>query len=529
MKTYNSLMKHREQFTDQWAQMVSGHDPSRKAKPYWEDRCLQQLKMAGEYAKHHAPIYEELIEGTAIYVEAFLAAKGYITEALCLEVEKRLSKLSAPMKALKVHCVSHAHIDMNWMWGYHETVEVVLATLGTMVDLLEEFPDFTYAQSQVSVYKIVADYDPALLEKVKHYVKEGRWEVTAATWVEHDKNMTGSESFVRQLLYAKAYLCDLLDMKPEDICIDFEPDTFGHSAAMPDILSQAGIKYYYHCRGLEDRYLYNWVSEGGATILSYREPVWYNNAVASSAFYHIPMVAKATKASDTLFVYGVGDHGGGPSRQDIGRLKDMATWPLMPTLKFSTYRKYFEAVEGHKEDLTTVLGEMNPVFTGCYTSTSRIKMANHYGENALVSTEFAAAMAHEHAGHGYDDKKLEEAWEKQLFNQFHDILPGCGINFTLEHALGSFQELIARTNVVKRKSLEAIGEQIDTTAIEVTDAGVDTAPYSGFGTDFGRLIGTFGISYSTGLTQRGRYGGSTRLFALHNHTQYPRRENVAVV
>ncbi|QUI22081.1 hypothetical protein HZI73_07110 [Vallitalea pronyensis] len=522
-------MKKRDDLGHHWQQMVQVYNPERQQKPYWEDRCLQQLKMAGEYVKHMDDRYGDLVEETAVYVNEYMEKHAYVSKEVCEEVEKRLTVLSGPLKGIKVHCVSHAHIDMNWMWGFHETVEVVLATLDTMVNLLEEYPDFTFSQSQASVYRIVERYDQNLLEKIKKYVKEGRFEISASTWVEHDKNMVGSESFARHLLYTRNYLCDTFDMKPEDFTIDFEPDTFGHSAFVPDVLSQAGIKYYYHCRGLNDTYLYKWISPSGASIIGYSEPVWYGNSITTGSFIHIPMLAKEIGINETMFVYGVGDHGGGPSRQDIQRIRDISSWPLMPNLVFSTYKNFFDAVAEREPYLPVVEGEINPLFTGCYTSTSRIKMANKYGEKSLMSTEFAATMANQINEHPYDFKGLESSWEKHLFNQFHDILPGCGINFTLEHALGNFQEILAVNNVIKRKALEAIASNIDTRHIRHETAETGTAESAGFGVDLRALVDNKGISYGTGLTQRGRYSGGTRLYTLFNHTQYTRHENVEIV
>ncbi len=522
-------MKKRDQFNKHWDQMVGVYCPEKEGKPYWEDRCIQQLKIAGEYAKYSERKFEECVETTSTYVQDCLEKQGYITEAVCIEVEERLKAVAAHIKKINVHCVSHAHIDMNWMWGYHETVEVVLATLGTMVQLLKEYPEFTFSQSQASVYKIVEEFDPELLEEIKYFVQLGRWEVTVSTWVEHDKNMTGSESFVRQLLYSREYLSRLLEIAPDSIKIGFEPDTFGHSAYVPEILTQAGVQYYYHCRGLDDQYLYKWVAPSGASLLAYCEPVWYGNSISTGAFCHIPMLSARMKTQDTLFVYGVGDHGGGPTRQDIERIQEMRQWPLMPNLLFSRYSDFFEAVEGVKESLPVVEGEINPLFTGCYTSTSRIKMANKYGENSLVSTEFSATMAKQILGQPYPYKQFEASWEKHLFNQFHDILPGCGIDFTMEYAMGEFQKIIASNNVIKRKALEGISSCIDTTAYGVEQSEKGTAESAGHGVDLRKVMDSVGISYSTGITQRGRFSGGVRAFALYNHTQYPREEQSEIV
>ena len=140
---------------------------------------------------------------------------------------------------------------MNWMWGFHETVGTTIDTFRTMLQIMKEYPQFRFSQSQASVYRILERFAPEMLEEVRQRVREGRWEVTASTWVENDKNLPSGESLLRQYLLAKRYLCGLFDLRPEDLALDFEPDTFGHSAYVPEVAASAGVKYYYHCRGRE--------------------------------------------------------------------------------------------------------------------------------------------------------------------------------------------------------------------------------------------------------------------------------------
>ena len=125
-------------------------------------------------------------------------------------------------KALTVLLIAHAHIDMNWMWGFNETVSLTVSTFETMLKLMEEYPQFKFSQSQASVYRIVEEYAPYLLPEIRQRIKEGRWEVTASTWVENDKNMSSAESMSRHLLYTRNYLSELLDIDKESLNIDFE-------------------------------------------------------------------------------------------------------------------------------------------------------------------------------------------------------------------------------------------------------------------------------------------------------------------
>ena len=165
---------------------------------------------------------------------------------------------------------------MNWMWGYQETVALTIDTVRTILTLMEEYPEFKFSQSQASVYHILERYAPAVLDQVKQRVKEGRWEVIASSWVENDKNMSGGESMARHLLCTKKYLSELLDISEDSLNLDFEPDTFGHSRNIPEILRNGGVSRYYHCRGYDGENIYRWRAPSGAEVLVYREPTWYS-------------------------------------------------------------------------------------------------------------------------------------------------------------------------------------------------------------------------------------------------------------
>ena len=220
-----------------------------KALGYWGNRVLSQLEYALALSEVKNDQYDELIEMVAQFIWDEVEREGVITQTTCKKAESMLAPLSEEAKKFNVICAAHAHIDMNWMWSWDETVMVALDTFRTILDLMDEYPGFTFSQSQASVYKILEDYAPEMLEQVKKRVKEGRWEVTASTWVEADKNMPNGESMARHILYTKRYLSRLLDIDPEVLNLDYEPDTFGHSQNVPEILYRGGIKYYFHCRG----------------------------------------------------------------------------------------------------------------------------------------------------------------------------------------------------------------------------------------------------------------------------------------
>ncbi|GBF72506.1 alpha-mannosidase [Paenibacillus sp. 598K] len=486
---------------------------------YWGGRMLAQLSFAYEMSKVNEGKYDGAIEKALTNVEAQLAAEGVISKSIVLETEAQLQELAEQAKSYEVLCVAHAHIDMNWMWSWDETVAVTLDTFRTMLNLMDEYPTFTFSQSQASIYRIVEQFAPAMLAEIKQRVKEGRWEVTASHWVEADKNMPSGESLSRHMLYAKRYLAELFELDIDSLNIDFEPDTFGHSLNVPEILANGGVKFFYHCRGNEAPIFYHWEAPSGQSVLVYREPTWYNDNIQSSLGTYVPDICRQTGLNTYLKVYGVGDHGGGPTRRDLERLIDMNDWPIYPRLRFGTYREFFALAEKVADRFPVVRGEQNFVFTGCYTSQSRIKTANRMGEAALNEAEAFNAVASVEANAVYPGEAYEEAWRNVLFNQFHDILPGSGVIETREHALGLFQQTMAIANTNRKLAMEQLAAGIDTSAL--TGDGDRLTVSEGAGAGYGSR--TFQITQ----VERGR--GNTRIVHLFNPSVHAREEVVEIV
>ena len=439
---------------------------------------------------------------------------GAITKAAALAAEAALAPLGKAAKEYEITCASHAHIDMNWMWGFQETAALTVDTFRTILQLMEEYPEFTFSQSQASVYNIIEEYCPEMLDEIRRRVHEGRWEVTASAWVENDKNLSGSEAMARHLLYTRRYLSRLLDISEDSIRLDFEPDTFGHNENIPEILQNGGVKYYYHCRGFDGCNIYNWEAPSGAKVLVYREPAWYNQTIDCDLFLNVPAFCESYGTKQYLKVYGVGDHGGGPTRRDIDRLIDMASWPLFPTIRFGTIQGFFEKLEADRDKFETVRQELNYVFTGCYTSQSRIKRANRMSEERLNEAETLDAMA-KTLCEGYRTAgAFEPAWRRVLFNQFHDILPGSGVIETREYAMGEYQKTLAAAGINAGGAMRALCGAMDTSAIEsAKDSDVSEGGGVGFGT-------ADADGYRFPAAERG--SGNVRIYTLFNPTQYER-------
>ena len=148
--------------------------------------------------------YDALLSQALDALEAAARTSGTLTDADALAVEQRLLPMQADCKKYRLLMVGHAHIDMNWMWRYDETVSITLDTFRTVLNLMQEFPEFTFAQSQASTYRIVEEFEPAMLEEIRARIAAGQWEVAASTWVEADRNMPSVESVARHFLYSDA-------------------------------------------------------------------------------------------------------------------------------------------------------------------------------------------------------------------------------------------------------------------------------------------------------------------------------------
>ena len=285
------------------------------------------------------------------------------------EAEKQLEVFRQEARKFCVHLIGHAHIDMNWLWGYEDTVHICLRDFETVNKLMEKYPDLTFSQSQAQVYRIVEDNDRVLLNKVREKIKEGRWDVTASSWVECDLNMSDGESIARHALYAGKYTRQKFGVETK---VFWSPDTFGHPETIPSILAGAGLKYYYFMRCGREIPLFRWKGRDGREILAFNS-IYINRISPETLFPDFLKYYESCGLKNFMFVYGVGDHGGGPTEADIRRKKQMEEKPVVPSLEFSTTREYFSAIERHRKQLPVISGELNTIFEGCYTTHSDIR------------------------------------------------------------------------------------------------------------------------------------------------------------
>ena len=492
-------------------------------------RIISELEFAIRLNEVNDGRFDGCIRETLQYLHSEMAKEAVLSKTACSKAEEMLLPCADAAKQYKLILAGHAHIDMDWMWSYHETVAITLSTFRTVLNLMNQYPDFCFSQSQASVYKIVEEYDPDMMPEIQARIKEGRWEVTASAWVETDKNMPNTESLLRHIQCTKDYLRDTWGIDSDTLELDFSPDTFGHSANIPEIDRFGGVKYMYHCRALDgDISLYRWRSPSGKELLNYVEQYWYNSGIDPRIAQGIFDICKPLGSFKTgLIVYGVGDHGGGPTRRDIEAAMEMAKWPVFPTIKFGTIREFFHEAEAIRDQLPIVDHELNYFAPGCYTTQTRIKRGNRRCETTLNDAESFMSVAQVQAGKSFNKARHDKAWQDVLYTHFHDILTGSCVQDSREHAMGNFSNTLAYANTQYTKSVTALAAMVDTSSIQ-TDCEIALTQAEGAGGGFAMSanIGEnlpSGLAFNNGVPNPERGCGLVRIYNIFNPLSIPRK------
>jgi alpha-mannosidase len=400
---------------------------------------------------------------------------------------------------------------------------------------MDLFPDLVFTQSQCSCYRICEQYEPELLKRIAARVKEGRWESVASSWVEGDRNLVGAESLARHLLESRRYMQEIFSLSPEEIPIDWAPDTFGFAATTPMFLAQGGIRYVYlHRPGARTQPkpgLFWWVAPDGSRVLARNDMV--------STYVGAPEPRKILESLSrmraecglraTMLLYGFGDHGGAPNIRFMRMLEAVRRWPIFPEIRCSTAREFFEMAEKDAgRRVPEIHGELNPEFTGCYTSQSLIKRCNRYAEKRMQDVEAVLAVSDALAGYGGNREAVREGWRRTLFTHFHDILPGSGVHDTRTYTHAQFQETMATTSREETLALRALCGRVNTgmlAAAPAPDAPPDPADhYSGFAAGAGMGVAAGSLSQADDSDERGG-----RVCVAFNPTPWPRDEVVEAV
>ncbi len=367
-----------------------------------------------------------------------------------------IDKLAPSAKTYTAHLLGHGHIDLAWLWQTPEMIQVTKDTFKSALSMMEKYPEFKYSQSSAATYWWMEQYAPDLLAQIKQRVKQGRWDPVGGMWSECDSNMPSGEALVRQFLYGQRYMKQQLG---KSATAGWAPDTFGHAWSLPQILRKGGMESYtfMRCRPSDEPFW--WVGlDGSRMFCSPTEN--YNSTVGDWIGGRLVRNEAATKGGkDIAVVYGVGDHGGGPTMRDIEAAIELNKTKVYPNVKFDTAYQANKALKAQKADYETVDTELNFIFQGCYTSQAAVKKANRQLENLLPQSEAFSAVAQRY-GASYPSKDIFTAWRHTLFNQFHDILDGSGIHPIYDDAAREYQQAIRLGQSALSLSLDAITRNI---------------------------------------------------------------------
>jgi alpha-mannosidase len=347
-----------------------------------------------------------------------------------------------------LNLVGHAHIDFQWLWEWPETLDLTVATFRQALKFMDEIPDFKFSQSSSGLYRVVEDLDPSLFARIQKRAREGRWEPVGGRVSEGDLNLVSPESHVRQFLLGQRYFREKLG---RTATIGFEPDSFGHPWTMPSILVNSGINGYYFCRGGRNKPVFWWQAPNGDKVPAFDDTAagsWYNGTVIPNALETVATFKEKTGLNTMLRVYGVGNHGGGPTYEQLETARAMQKVSYYPKTRFSTLAEYFGDIEKQGlSNLPVINEELNTVFQGCYTTHGAIKRLNRDAENALTSAETTATAASFH-GFPYPAVRFRSLWEDLLANQHHDTLLGSAIHETYDKTREQLGYVVAEAKAI---------------------------------------------------------------------------------
>lgn len=373
---------------------------------------------------------------------------------------RELARAAPAMAGYRAHLVGYAHIDLQWLWEWHEAMVAARDTFSQALKFTDEFPGFTFSQSSPAFYMAMQAQYPELFAQIKRRVQDGRLELLGGRICEADTNTISSESHARQYLYGQRYFREAFGRTAQ---VSWEPDSFGHTAQMPQMAKLGGTSFYYFCRAGKGEPLFWWQGLDGTRILAFEETAtnsWYNSPLEPRNFQEMLDFEAKTGSKQMLFVYGVGNHGGGPTREDLNQAKKWMADPVKPKVEFSTAQKFFESLQPERLKLPVISQDLNTVFEGCYTSHAEIKRLNRDAEAETTSAETIAAVA-AFQGFEYPRAALRRSWTDICTNQHHDTAGGSGTHPGYERTKTVFRRVISDAKDIQMRAL-------DTLAIKVT-------------------------------------------------------------
>ncbi len=379
------------------------------------------------------------------------------------QLRETLIPLATALKQRQIHCVGHAHLDMAWLWPVADTWDAAERTFKSVLDLQKDFPELTYTHSSPALFEWLEHNRPALFTEIQQKVAEGSWSIDAGLWIEPEFNLISGEAIARHILYGQRYCQEKFGQISK---IAWLPDSFGFCWQLPQLLTQGGIETFATLKlSWNDstefpHQLFWWQSPDGSRILSLMLPPIGSDIDPVKMTAHAKKWENSTGLSNTLWLPGLGDHGGGPTRDMLEKAQRWEKSPFFPNLKFTTPNTYISNLPPYPS-LSTWNNELYlELHRGCYTTHADQKQHNRRCEDLLYQAEVFATVAYLIANQTYPKASLETAWKALLFNQFHDILPGTAIPEVFADANQRWEQVYTIGQNVLEESIDAIAATI---------------------------------------------------------------------
>ena len=397
---------------------------------------------------------ERCIQFTNVTPGNLAAARAQLAQA-----RAALMPVGALTTNYDVYYIGHAHIDMNWLWTWPETIDVCHRTWNSAMNLMDEFPEFHFVQSQPAAYVPIEEKYPAEFARMQAMTARGQWDPVGGLWDESDTDIPGGEGLARSFLLGQDYFKAKFGRYA---VTGWLPDSFGHSWQLPQIMELAGIKYFYHMRCGNGMEITWWEAPDGSRVLKANTPSY--DAQPQPAQLVVPMEnAQRFGLRQSVVIFGVGDHGGGPTREQILRIQSFQHDPIFPRVHFISADDFFNqlAAQPAAASLPVVDTDLQYTFTGCYTTHADMKKALRQSENHLYSAEVLSSLA-AMLGRPYPVAAFDDAWKPTAFAQFHDIACGSAIHSTYEWMHEQLAPAFRFERAQTDQALQTLTDAVDT-------------------------------------------------------------------
>ena len=384
--------------------------------------------------------------------------------------------------AHELTAIGHAHIDTAWLWPLAETLRKCARTFSTALVYMERYPEYKFACSQAFQYQWMKDYYPTIYEGIKAAVKRGQWVPAGGTWIEPDCNIPSGESLARQFLYGKRFFRKEFGWD----CKEFwNPDVFGYSGALPQIMKLAGMDYFLTQKLSWNQFNkpmhqnFRWRGIDGSEILTHFPPADCYNAmtyrsIVDDILSHEKGMVDHDRSNEAMLLYGYGDGGGGPTTHMIEVLERIKDFQGFPRTRHRTSLEFFQRLESRLKSAPVVEGELYlELHRGTYTTHADSKRNNRASEVLLRSVEMLSAIGQATRGAIYPAEAIERIWKVVLLNQFHDILPGSSIHEVYEDSARDYEGVFEEATKLERTAADLLAGPKSTGTSLVNTCGWD--------------------------------------------------------